>query len=544
MNSIAIAPKAPRQPAAQADPASSKSQGAGEFSRMVSEASAGQSKGARQGVSNEKAAGKGHETQAPEADQKRIMAGRDDVQAVGPAERTDGPKTESNIKARGETADSSIRGSKGTPIGGLGGSTQQEIVAGSRDGSAVLNQDSPGRAVSNRHSASNNDTPLITPDHLDDGRLEDTSGAIETSTRPSSGPTGDGLWITEFRTNAPAKNQTSSEADRLSVDAAVVSADQATVEAKSPDGGRDDASAERSPRTSTPALAVMAVAPFLNAKAAMQKPGETPVATRPQSDRANAASSKAMSADTTGRGMAAQRDDVIKAAFGRSAEGTTIAKAQPDGGDLAGQSKTQAAATATAPANGPLPPMPATDGVRASIPTIPVDLSRLPGTDSESLGAARELVASHVARITSTPNPGQPVPVLRLQLQPAHLGQINVTMRMVDGTLAVQMTPDSEAAARVLTTDRDSLVATVRALGGGFANASIEVGGDTFMRQSADDGAQSRSAGSDLREGAGGDQRGSEHSAGDLGFGGWRDGASALSEQGADATNGSGRIII
>lgn len=501
MSSITIATKAPRPPAGNTGSATSKPQGQDEFSRMVADASDGRTKRAEQGTSGTKGPAATRGNQAKEPDDLQAKAshpsqrGDPAERAVGMAKAMDGgePAQEADAKDTGETSDkhkvgAARAGLDGTPVGGA--ADQDLAEAASYEDRAQQNQAQDSRAQENQAQDS----------RTQDSRTQDS--------RTKDGQAHDG-W----------------PGDGTDIDIMV------------------------SPTALAPAAAVLAVAPFLTAKAAFDKHGEASISQRGATDgnKAPAARSVPIEAVATARAAAgnnaAQRDDLIQAAFGRSAqgEGGSASKAAMASGDRGGQMAAQMATAIAGPATGASPPMPATDATKASIPTIPVDLGRLPGRDADGLGATRELIASHVTRVAAMPNPGQPTPVLRLQLQPVHLGQINVTMRMVDGAVSVQLTPDSETAARALATDRDSIVAAVRSLGGSFANASIEVGGDTQLRQGGDDGAQSRNAGSDLREGG---DNGSNRSGDQTHAGGRNDDPSIAADQGATASSGNSRIII
>lgn len=154
--------------------------------------------------------------------------------------------------------------------------------------------------------------------------------------------------------------------------------------------------------------------------------------------------------------------------------------AQPQGQSA---QQTQPAASqavaAQTPTGGETPKQP------VSIATV--DVARWIDSGEQSQ-AMRDTVASHVARASLAQAPGQPAPVLRLQLQPVHLGQVNITMRVVGGTVSVQVAPETEAAAQMLASDREAMTTVLRSLGGSFAGAQVEIVGDAAGRTDAETG--------------------------------------------------------
>lgn len=156
-------------------------------------------------------------------------------------------------------------------------------------------------------------------------------------------------------------------------------------------------------------------------------------------------------------------------------------------------------------------PVAKTDGQAPPVALATVDVGRwlVDGTPPKAL---RETVASHVARASLTPMPGQSAPVLKLQLQPAHLGQVTVTIRAVGDTVSVQLAPQSEAAAQMLAGDRDAMATLLRSLGGSFAGANVEIAGEFGGRLDGEAG-QSRFAPGGGRDDTGA-QRGGSAAAG------------------------------
>ncbi|QBK30498.1 flagellar hook-length control protein FliK [Roseitalea porphyridii] len=186
-------------------------------------------------------------------------------------------------------------------------------------------------------------------------------------------------------------------------------------------------------------------------------------------------------------------------------------------------------------------PIPA-DGARPQPIVVPVDLGRALAGEGDLPASMREAVSSHVARVMATPVQGQPMSVLRIQLQPAHLGQVNVTMRLSGEQVHVTLTPDSASAARVLGSDQDAIAGVLRSLGGAFAGASVEVGGDMQARQPGDGGAArdgSAAQGEAFRDEGGRQRPGS----GAMTHGEPTD-AGGPPRGGAQTSSGDGRIII
>lgn len=147
------------------------------------------------------------------------------------------------------------------------------------------------------------------------------------------------------------------------------------------------------------------------------------------------------------------------------------------------------------PMSGAAPAMPAaglptgSESAKSQPLALPLDMGRAIVGESDLPASTRQIVTAHVTRATATAIPGQPVSVLRIQLQPAHLGQVNVTMRLSGEQVHVTLTPDSAAAARVLGSEQDAIATVLRSLGGSFTTADIDIAGDPFARAGTDDGA-------------------------------------------------------
>jgi len=108
--------------------------------------------------------------------------------------------------------------------------------------------------------------------------------------------------------------------------------------------------------------------------------------------------------------------------------------------------------------------------------------------------------------------------------------------------MTVTLTPDSASAARALGSDQETIATVLRAVGGSFAGANIEIAGEGQMRTGGDDTASRSFEGRQGdRSGEGG--RGSASG----GSGGSSDGIEtgpAGAHNGAHPSSAEGRIII
>lgn len=327
---------------------------------------------------------------------------------------------------------------------------------------------------------------------------------------------------------------------------------QAARPAETNGNGQTDKDAEtvQSPAAGpAPVVAVMAVAPYLTARTISADIAARPAAPQPSAieiDRVASAETIDMPA---GKGQAASsRAETIDMAFaagkggregdtgfGNARTGAGQAPAVKLGAASGEGPAIPAAGSAAAPAGGEArPPQPV---------VVPLDLGRALAGEGDLPASMREAVSSHVARVMAVPAAaGQPVSVLRIQLQPAHLGQINVTMRMSGEQMTVTLTPDSASAARALGSDQETIATVLRAVGGSFAGANIEIAGEGQMRTGGDDTASRSFEGRQGdRSGEGG--RGSASG----GAGGSSDGIEtgpAGAHNGAHPSSAEGRIII
>ena len=304
-----------------------------------------------------------------------------------------------------------------------------------------------------------------------------------------------------------------------------------------------------------PAAAVMAVMPYLNARsadgAARQAGPRAPSGPPAMEGRipgGNGLAGTALAPSAPGGG-AGKVDAAIGAASavkGVTAAPETGARAAALAGPGEGGTQKSAPALAGKPALPAAGVSGQADGARpqpSAMPlAMPLDLGRILAGEGDLPASMRDAVASHVARVMAVPAHGQPVSVLRIQLQPAHLGQVNVTMRLSAEQVQVTLTPDSASAARVLGSDQEAITTVLRSLGGAFAGASIEVGGEAGLRQGLDDGAARDAA---ARQGDA-FQQGERRSSGE----GARDGPGEAGESviagggAVSATTADGRIII
>lgn len=94
------------------------------------------------------------------------------------------------------------------------------------------------------------------------------------------------------------------------------------------------------------------------------------------------------------------------------------------------------------------------------------------------ISQARELnAATNASMGTGMPVPpesGGPVRILRLQLQPEHLGVVTARLRIVGGVLELRLTADRQQSVEVLQQDRDGLIEALRRAGYRAEIASIE----------------------------------------------------------------------
>lgn len=328
------------------------------------------------------------------------------------------------------------------------------------------------------------------------------------------------------------------------------------------DGGEGDAGkAGEQGAGGSPVATVMAVMSLLNAKTVgpQEAQGARGAGAAPQRGGGRI-DGEAMLSVRTGaieadRAMAqtvlggAQKDvgAAIEAAFGGRPEGRSPEMAFDKGKAAAMQESVVRfegqAGQGAKPAAGLAAPAPVpAEGARPQPIVVPVDLGRALAGEGDLPASMREAVSSHVARVMATPVQGQPMSVLRIQLQPAHLGQVNVTMRLSGEQVHVTLTPDSASAARVLGSDQDAIAGVLRSLGGAFAGASVEVGGDMQTRQPGDGGAArdgSAAQGEAFRDEGGRQRPGS----GAMAHGEPAD-AGGPARGGAQTSSGDGRIII
>lgn len=148
-------------------------------------------------------------------------------------------------------------------------------------------------------------------------------------------------------------------------------------------------------------------------------------------------------------------------------------------------------------------PAAVTAGDSQRVPVANIDISRMIAGEPDGAARLAETIANNVARASVVAVPGKQISVLRLQLQPAHLGQINVTMRLSGGTVHVQLATDNAAAARTLSADTETIATALRSIGT-FSAASVDVATDAGGRALVDHGgggdAMSRQAESQTRQ--------------------------------------------
>jgi len=87
-----------------------------------------------------------------------------------------------------------------------------------------------------------------------------------------------------------------------------------------------------------------------------------------------------------------------------------------------------------------------------------------------------ELTPSRLSLTGSTAPGGRTVTTMRLQLNPAELGTVNIRMQSVDGELRVTIQADSEQTSRMLQNDSDAIRSALRAAG--ISSADVVVTGN------------------------------------------------------------------
>ncbi len=208
------------------------------------------------------------------------------------------------------------------------------------------------------------------------------------------------------------------------------------------------------PASSAPATAATAVA---NAAATMRADlaGPTPSSSeagtavkraKPSTDappeRSNGSGST--SASDPGLGVAA------KSTSAKSGGSATDANANKDGA-----APQAAAATSSTFASAAPTPV----GVSATFPT-PVTLDQLPGVIADAAEALGDATPNAAAAPASS---AQPIKELQINLAPAELGALQVTMRLADGKLSVVLAIDKPSTLKAIAGDRDAIAARLGA---------------------------------------------------------------------------------
>ncbi|TCD16212.1 flagellar hook-length control protein FliK [Oricola cellulosilytica] len=87
----------------------------------------------------------------------------------------------------------------------------------------------------------------------------------------------------------------------------------------------------------------------------------------------------------------------------------------------------------------------------------------------------RELSDMQMTRLTASQSgaPGREVKILRLQLNPAELGAVNIRMQSVDGELRITIRADTDQAVQALARDGDAIRSALRAAGVTAADVSV-----------------------------------------------------------------------
>lgn len=135
----------------------------------------------------------------------------------------------------------------------------------------------------------------------------------------------------------------------------------------------------------------------------------------------------------------------------------------------------------------------------------------LPGTADAPVGrqvadaVAREmeeLAPSRLSLTGSTAQGGRTVKTMRLQLNPAELGTVNIRLQSVNGELRVTIQADSDQTSRMLHNDSDAIRSALRTAGIG--------GADVVVANNRNDSAQPQNFGAQHRDPSGGQQAGAQ----------------------------------
>jgi len=170
--------------------------------------------------------------------------------------------------------------------------------------------------------------------------------------------------------------------------------------------------------------------------------------------------------------------------------------------------------------------------------SVPVSLDQLPDVIAD---AADELTAAAngTSGAGSPASAAQPIKELQIDLAPAELGSLRVTMRLADGKLSVVVAADRPSTLKAIESDRDAIVARLGAAASSLDSLVVQP-----MRAGAADGAEStgdsqtsnqdRSANGANRDSSAGGQSTSR-----------RDGAGeAWRRQGAASRRGAGDLTV
>jgi chemotaxis protein MotD len=113
-----------------------------------------------------------------------------------------------------------------------------------------------------------------------------------------------------------------------------------------------------------------------------------------------------------------------------------------------------------------------------------------------------ELAPSRLSLTGSTAQGGRTVKTMRLQLNPAELGTVNIRLQSVNGELRVTIQADSDQTSRMLHNDSDAIRSALRTAGIG--------GADVVVANNRNDSTQSQNFGAQHRDPSGGQQAGAQ----------------------------------
>ena len=128
-----------------------------------------------------------------------------------------------------------------------------------------------------------------------------------------------------------------------------------------------------------------------------------------------------------------------------------------------------------------------------------------PATPAAAIIATVRAEGSWAAYFRDT-QPGAPAQLksLKIQLNPVELGAVTAHLRIKDDTVTVELSAETADAQRQLTTDADTIVKSLRALGLDVDRVTVQVAGRSDAQPQPEPNGQSRQQGFAADGGAGG----------------------------------------